>query len=72
MSFVECATLVVLLVVGAGGLYAGLATLVGKRMWQEKATTMGQREKVLVALLYLSGGAVALAVAILWLTSRSR
>ena len=72
MSFVEWTTLLVLLLVGAGGLYAGLATLVGKWTWQEKATTMGQRERVFVVLLYLLGGAVALTVAILWLFSRSR
>jgi len=72
MSFVEWATLIVLLMVGTVGLYVGLTALVGKNTWQEEAITMGQREKVLVVLLYFSGGAVSIAVAILWLSSRSR
>jgi len=72
MSFVEWATLVVLLVVGAIGLYAGIASLVGRRLGQTTHVTRGQRERVLVALLYLLGGVAALAVAILWLLSRSR
>ena len=72
MSFVEWATLVALLLVGVVGLYAGLATLMGKYTWQEETSPMGQRGKVLIVLLYLLGGAVTLAVAILWLLSRSR
>ena len=72
MSFVEWATLVALLLVGVVGLYAGLAMLVRKGAWQGEIILQGQREKILVVLLYLSGGAVALAVAILWLFFRSR
>ena len=62
MSFVEWATLAALLVTGALGLILGVNKLVGKGAGQERA---------FAALLYLSGGMVALAVAILWLASRS-
>lgn len=62
MSFVEWTTLAALLVIGALGLIVGVSKIGGKG---------ASRGRAFAALLYLSGGMVALAVVILWLASRS-
>ena len=62
MSFVEWTTLAALLVTGALGLIVGVSKIGGKG---------ASRARALAALVYLLGGIVALAVAILWLASRS-
>ncbi len=72
MNFVEWVTLLTLLVIGAAGLYTGVASLVSRRPGQKTTLATDHRERLLFALLYLSGGAVALLAAILWMASRSR
>jgi hypothetical protein len=59
MSFVEWTTAAVLLVIALGGLYGGVTTVLRRRVEVPPYVFEGARA-VLVALVYLGGGAAAI------------